>query len=208
MACFSFHPRKIITTGDGGMVTTADPALAARMRSLRQHAMTVPPDVRDKDPLARERYTEPAHNFRMTDIAAAVGRPQLARLDAFMADRRRLAAAYAEALADHPVLIPAKEREDARANWQSYPLWLRPGSRLGQEEVMRFFIERGIACRRGVGNAHQEPAYMGKDNWRAGSKLAVSEEIRERTVMLPLYHGMKKDEERWVREAIGELGRV
>jgi perosamine synthetase len=204
VACFSFHPRKIITTGDGGMVTTADPALAARMRSLRQHAMSVPPELRDKDPLARERFSEPAFNYRMTDIAAAIGRPQLARLDAYMADRRRLASSYAEVLLDHPVLAPVIERESSRANWQSYPLTLRNESPLSQDQIMRFFFERGIACRRGIANAHQEPAYAGRDNWRGGP-LTVSEELRDRTIMVPLYHGMNKAEEKIVREALTEL---
>jgi perosamine synthetase len=204
VACFSFHPRKIITTGDGGMVTTADPALAARMRSLRQHAMSVPTELRDKDPLARERFSEPAFNYRMTDIAAAIGRPQLARLDAYMADRRRLASSYAEVLLDHPVLAPVIERESSRANWQSYPLTLRNESPLSQDQIMRFFFERGIACRRGIANAHQEPAYAGRDNWRGGP-LTVSEELRDRTIMVPLYHGMNKAEEKIVREALTEL---
>jgi dTDP-4-amino-4,6-dideoxygalactose transaminase len=204
VACFSFHPRKIITTGDGGMVTTADPALAARMRSLRQHAMSVPTELRDRDPLANEFFAEPAFNYRMTDIAAAIGRPQLARLDAYMADRRRLAAAYAHALVDHPVVTPIIERESSRTNWQSYPLTLRAETPLSQDQVMRFFFDRGIACRRGIANAHREPAYAGRDNWRGGP-LTVSEELRERTIMIPLYHGMSKAEEKIVREALHEL---
>ena len=205
VACFSFHPRKIITTGDGGMITTADSALATRLRGLRQHAMTVPPELRERDPLAREQYTEPAHNVRMTDIAAAVGRPQLARLDAYMADRRRLAAAYAQSLVDHPYLAPIVEHENSRANWQSYPVLLRPDCGMSQDEAVRFFFERGIASRRGLTNAHQEPAYAGRDNWRQAGPLTVSEELRERTVMLPLFHGMTRQEEKIVREAIAEL---
>jgi perosamine synthetase len=206
IACFSFHPRKIITTGDGGMITTADSALAARVRSLRQHAMTVAPEVRDRDPLAREQYTEPAHNFRMTDIAAAVGRPQLARLDAYMADRRRLAAAFAQTLHEHPYLAPIVEHESARANWQSYPLLLRPDCGMTQDEAVRFFFDRGIASRRGLTNAHQEPAYAGRDIARQAGPLPVSEELRDRTVMVPLFHGMTKQEEKLVREALVELG--
>jgi perosamine synthetase len=205
LACFSFHPRKIITTGDGGMITTADGPLAARLRSLRQHAMTVTPEARDRDPLTREQYTEPAHNMRLTDIAAAVGRPQLARLDAFMVERRRLAAAYAVALADHPVLAAPIERPSTRGNWQSYPTRLRPESGVTQDQVLRFFLARGIATRRGLTNAHQEPAYAGRDNWRAGSTLTVSEGLRESTVMLPLFHGMTKPEERLVEAAIAAL---
>jgi perosamine synthetase len=205
IACFSFHPRKIITTGDGGMITTADSAIAARIRGLRQHAMSVAPEDRERDPMAREHYSEPAYNFRMTDIAAAVGRPQLARLDDYMADRRRLAAAFNHALVDHPYLAPVVEHERSRANWQSYPLLMRPNCGMTQDEAVRFFFERGIACRRGLTNAHQEPAYAGRDNWRAAGPLTVSEELRDRVVMLPLFHGMNKQEEKFVREAIAEL---
>jgi perosamine synthetase len=205
LASFSFHPRKIITTGDGGMITTADGTLAARLRSLRQHAITISAEARDRDPLAQEHYTEPAYNFRLTDVAAAIGRPQLARLDSFMVERRRLAAGYAVALDDHPVLAAPVERANTRGNWQSYPTRLRPGSGVGQEQVLRFFLERGIACRRGLTNAHEEPAYAGRELWRAGSALTVSEELRRTTVMLPLFHGMTKLEERAVTRALSEL---
>jgi perosamine synthetase len=205
IACFSFHPRKIITTGDGGMITTSDNALAARMRSLRQHAMSLATDVRDRDPLAREQYSEPAHNFRMTDISAAVGRPQLARLESFIAERRRLAASYAEVLVDHPVLIPVEERVSARTNWQSYPLHIRPEAGINQDALMRFFFDRGIACRRGVSNAHQEPAYAGRQNFRAAGPLPVSESLRDEVIMLPLFHGMNRQEDRLVRDTIVAL---
>jgi dTDP-4-amino-4,6-dideoxygalactose transaminase len=205
VACFSFHPRKIITTGDGGMITTGDASLAARLRSLRQHSMSVPSEERDKDPLAPERFTEPGFNFRLTDLQAAVGRPQLARLETFMTDRRRLAASYHELLADHPVLIAPTERPGARGNWQSYPALLRPGCGMSQEHVLRFLLERGVSGRRGVTNAHQEPAYAGRDNWRGGGPLPVSEFLRENTVMIPLFHGMTREEERQVKKALGAL---
>jgi perosamine synthetase len=169
--------------------------------------MSVPPEVRDRDPLAREQYVEPAYNCRMTDLEAAIGRPQLAKLDAFMAERRRLAAGYAAALVNHPVLAAPLERPDSRANWQSYPAQLRPESQLDQDQVLRFFFERGIACRRGVSNAHEEPAYAGRDNWRAAGPLPVSESLRRSTVMLPLFHGMTREEERIVKGALGELAR-
>ncbi len=140
----------------------------------------------------------------MTDLEAAIGRPQLARLDAFMAERRRLAAAYSTALADHPVLAPPVERTTCRANWQSYPTLLRPESGATQDQVLRFFIDRGISCRRGLTNAHQEPAYANRDNWRGGP-FPVSEYLRDNTVMLPLFQGMTKEEERLVRAALDDL---
>jgi len=204
IACFSFHPRKVITTGDGGMLTTGSADLAARLRLLRSHAMSVSPEARDRDPLARESYVEPAFNYRMTDLQAAVGRPQLRRLDASVAERRRLAAAVTGALADHPVLVPPTERTGRRTNWQSYPARLRYGAAMTQDQVLRWFSDRGIACRRGVTNIHQEPAYAGRSSW-SGGPFPVSERLREATVMLPLFHGMTSEEQGLVFAALRDL---
>jgi perosamine synthetase len=158
----------------------------------------------DKDPLAREAFTEPAYNFRMSDLQAAVGRPQLRRLGASIAERRRLAAVYHDALAGHAVLAPPVERADARCNWQSYPTRLRPGAALDQEAVVRRLFACGIASRRGVTNAHQEPAYADRGNW-AGGPLPVSEQVRDSTVLLPLFHGMTDAEQVAVLEALASL---
>ena len=204
LACFSFHPRKLITTGDGGMITTSDPALASRLRLLRQHAMSVPSTARhDSSRVTFEDFSEPAFNFRMTDLQAAVGRPQLAHLPAIIAERRALADRYAEALADHPLLAPPVEPSWARSNWQSYPVTLRPGGRLSQVAIMQFLLDRGVASRRGIGNAHAEPAYT-KCAWSCGEepcdpaahaagrclRLPVSERARDNTILLPLFHGL------------------
>jgi dTDP-4-amino-4,6-dideoxygalactose transaminase len=204
LATFSFHPRKVITTGDGGMITTAHAGLAERLRRLRNHGMSVDPRRRDRDPTVAESFLEPAYNARLTDLAAAVGRPQLARLDRSLADRHRLAAAFSAALADHPILDPPAPRAETRPNWQSYPAFIRRGSPLDANAVLRFLAHRGIACRRGVSNAHQEPAYAGRDNW-SGGPLPVSERLRERTVLLPLFHGMTAEEEGMVLDALTAL---
>ncbi len=206
VACFSFHPRKIITTGDGGMLTFASSQLAARCRSLRQHAATTTAAARDRDPSAAESYVEPAYNFRMTDLAAALGRPQLARLDKTVVERRRLAVAYCHALTGHPVLEAPRERPDARGNWQSFPTLVKEESGWTQHAVVQWFADRGIASRRGLTNAHLEPAYAQRGNWRGGA-LPVSEYLQKHTVMLPLFHGMTAHEEDIVIGALGGLGR-
>lgn len=206
IACFSFHPRKVVTTGEGGMLTTSDGALAERLRRLRNHGLDgqggQPGDV----------CLEPGFNLRMSDLAAAVGRPQLARLDAALAERRRLAAAFTSALADHPVLAPLVERPDGRTNWQSFPATLRDGAP-AQDVILRFFEERGIACRPGLTNAHEEPAYRSgrlaeRLAERPGARafaLPVSERLRRRTVLLPLFQGMTAEEKALVQGAIAEL---
>ena len=221
LACFSFHPRKLITTGDGGMITTADAALAERLRSLRQHAMCVPSTARhDSQHVTLESFSEPAFNFRMTDLQAAVGRPQLARLPAIITERRALAARYNEALVDHPLLAPPTEPSWMRSNWQSYPTTLRPGGRMSQVAIMQFLLDRGVASRRGIGNAHAEPAYA-KCAWSCGQepcdpaahaagrclRLPVSQHARDNTILLPLFHGMSPAEQDHVVSSLRALPR-
>ena len=190
------------------MIVAKDPAHAARARLLRQHAMSVPDTVRHhSDRVVFEEYTEPAFNYRLTDLQAAVGRPQLARLGEIVAERRRLADRYAAALKDNPMFAPPVERAGRRSSWQSYAVSLRPGAKLTQVEAMQALVDRGIACRRGIHNAHQEPAYAGRDNWtRApGETLAVSERIRDTRILIPLFHGMSVEEQDLVIETLNAV---
>jgi perosamine synthetase len=121
ITCFSFHPRKVITTGDGGMLTTSNPQFDAQFRLLRQHGMSVSDRVRhNANEVIFEDHSVVGYNYRMTDIQAAVGREQLKRLPGIIADRRRLAAQYRTALADIPGLVFAHEPPWARSNWQSF----------------------------------------------------------------------------------------
>ena len=221
VACFSLHPRKVVTTGDGGLLTTRDAELARRFRLQRQHAMSIPDTVRHQaDRVVFEEYLEPAFNYRLTDLQAAVGRPQVARLDAIVAERRRLAAVYHDALAGNGVLAPPRERPGARTNWQSYPARLREGAAPEQTAVLQFLLDRGIACKRGVTNAHQEPAYRSRAAWTCGPagcildcaagtcrRLTTSERLRDETVLLPLYHGMTEEEQAQVLAALEDLHR-
>src|SRR5205807_5761474 len=117
VACFSFHPRKVMSTGDGGMLTTADPDWNQRFRLLRHHAMSVPDTVRHGSPqVIFESYPELGYNYRMTDIQAAVGREQLKRLPDLVARRRELADRYRRMLAEIPRLELPFEPEWARSN--------------------------------------------------------------------------------------------
>jgi perosamine synthetase len=194
IACFSFHPRKVVATGDGGALATADPQLATRLRWLRQHGQE------------GEHFVEPGWNHRMTDLQAAIGRTQLRRLPAALTERRRLAARFAAALARSPVLAPPSERPGVRTNWQSYPARLRPGAPRSQAEVMAHFAARGVATRGGITNAHEEPAYAGTSRFFVGpGGLGASERLRRETVLLPLYHGMTAAEEDAVVSAIDGL---
>jgi dTDP-4-amino-4,6-dideoxygalactose transaminase len=182
-ACYSFHPRKVLTTGEGGAVATADAGLARRLRLLRAHA------------LEDGRFVEPATNARLTDVQAAIGRVQLARLDAALAERRRIAARYHAALERSPLLAPPRVREGT--NWQSYPARVRRGS---ADEIVALLQARGVQARGGITNAHEEPAYAGRG--RIAGSLEVSERLRRETVLLPLFHGMRPDEEEAVIDAV------
>jgi dTDP-4-amino-4,6-dideoxygalactose transaminase len=219
VACFSFHPRKVITTGEGGIITTDDEALAGRLRLLRQHGMSMASTIRpESQRVVFESFSEPAYNFRLTDMQAALARCQLARLDETIAIRRGLAERYRAALADHPIVEAPQEQPWMRANFQSYPLRLRAGARLPQVEIMQRLQDRGVATRRGVGNAHAEPAYA-LAAWTCGPepcddklhregkclRLRHSEAARDGTVMIPLFHGMSEAEQDYVIAALKAL---
>ena len=120
IACFSFHPRKVITTGEGGMLTTADAELDRKFRLLRQHGMSVPDTVRHGSPqVIFEDYLMVGFNYRMTDIQAAVGRKQLTRLPELVSRRRTIASRYTELLGNIDGLRLPFEPDWARSNWQS-----------------------------------------------------------------------------------------
>ncbi|MBS0394375.1 MAG: DegT/DnrJ/EryC1/StrS family aminotransferase, partial [Proteobacteria bacterium] len=158
IACFSFHPRKVMSTGDGGMLTTSNAAWDARFRLLRQHAMSVPDTVRHgSNQVIFESYPTLGYNYRMTDIQAAVGREQLKRLPEIIAARRAGAARYDALLADVPGLTRPPEPSWARSNWQSYCVRVPPGK--DQRAVMQQMLDAGIATRRGIMCSHREPAY-------------------------------------------------
>lgn len=196
IACFSFHPRKVLTTGDGGMITTTRAEWADRMRRLRVHGMDVSAHTRHTaGSVVFERYEELGFNFRLTDVQAAIGREQLKRLPVIVAARRAIAAAYRAALGDHPGITLPHEPSWARSNWQSYCIRLAP--HLDQQAVMAALLARGVATRRGVMCAHREPAYQAgaSDAWRCGSPnctarpcahLVQSEHARDQGLWIPL----------------------
>ena len=200
IACFSFHPRKLLSTGDGGMLTTSDQQLDATFRLLRQHGMTVPDTVRHaSSQVVFEEYSVPAYNYRMTDIQAAIGREQLKRLPAIVERRRTLAAAYGECLRGIPGVIPATEPAWARSNWQSYTVRLQPP--LDQRRVMQCLLDEGISTRRGVMNAHREPAYPA-GSWRAAGPLTRGEQAQDTVIVLPLFHQMTDEDQQRVVAAL------
>jgi len=201
IACFSFHPRKILTTGDGGMITTNDNELDTRFKLLRQHGMSVPDTVRHgSQQVIFEDYITTGFNYRMTDIQAAVGIEQLKRLDGILAERRELAARYGELLEDIPNIELLKTEKNILSNWQSYPVRLLDRDSLGQKEIMQRLLDKGIATRRGIMNAHQEPAYQSA-NW----SLPKSELCRDQVLLLSLFPGMTMQNLEYVSNTLREI---
>jgi dTDP-4-amino-4,6-dideoxygalactose transaminase len=193
MVCFSFHPRKILSTGDGGMITAGSDALDQQLRQMRNQGMNVSADVRHaSDRVIFESYDTLGYNYRMTDIQGAIGREQLKRLGGIVKRRRAVAARYTEMLGNlHGVHLP-REPEWARSNWQSYCVQLAKG--IDRQHVMQRLLDDGVATKPGVMCAHREPAYA-RESWRCeASGLRHSEEAQARGLMLPLYQQMTDEE--------------
>jgi dTDP-4-amino-4,6-dideoxygalactose transaminase len=198
IACFSFHPRKLISTGDGGMLTTADAERDRTFRLLRQHAMTVPDTVRHgATEVVFEKHPVVGYNYRMTDIQAAVGREQLRRLADIVAERRSLARRYFELLSSMPGIGLPHEPEWARSNWQSFCIRLPDGC--DQRQVMQAMLDAGIATRRGIMCSHREAAYA---DLPPRHRLDSSEDAQDRCILIPLYVGMSEDDLRQVAAAL------
>jgi dTDP-4-amino-4,6-dideoxygalactose transaminase len=199
IACFSFHPRKLVTTGDGGMITTKNADYDRAFRLLRQHAMNVSDVARHSSrQVVFESYDEIGYNYRMTDIQAAVGRVQLSRLGAIIERRRFLAQRYRDRLQGSAFTLPV-EPQWARSNWQSF--CVRLPDDLNQVDVMQSLLTQGISTRRGVMCAHLEPAYADRSTAR-WTALEESERAQQRSIILPLYHSMTEPQQDRVIEAL------
>lgn len=186
LAAFSFHPRKLLTTGEGGMLTTSDGIIAARLRRLREHGMDVSAADRHRSqqPVI-EHYTEVGFNFRMTDIQAAIGLVQLRKLPEMVARRRALARRYQELLSGIPGPLLAADPPYGETNYQSFWMLLPEESALGRDDLLRLLADAGISARRGIMAAHLEPAYA---DYRPS--LPVTERLTKHSLILPLFHQM------------------
>lgn len=199
LATWSFHPRKLLTTGEGGMLTTTDAALAERARRLREHGMNISAAARhqSRQPVL-ESYLEVGFNFRMTDIQAAVGLVQLGKLDQMVARRRQLAAAYQELLADVPGLRTVADPSWGESNFQSFWVELGPEYPLSRTELLGALAQEGVSARAGIMAAHRQPAYAGAPH--AG--LPVTERLTDTTLILPVFHTMTESEQHLVADVI------
>lgn len=207
-AAFSFHPRKIITTGEGGMVTTQDPALARRMESLRNHGAAVSEEERHGGPrpYLLPEFREFGFNYRMTDLQGAVGLAQLAKLDSLVAQRRDMAAQYAAALADIPWLRTPAPPDWAGHSYQAYVCVVdearapRP-----RNALMEQLLRRGVGTRPGTHAVHMLAAY-GQAYGLRPEDFPAARDLDRYSMAIPLHNRMDREDLEYVVQALHDLG--
>ena len=205
LVVFSFHPRKVITTGEGGMIMTRSGEFAERMRRLREHAMSVSAaDRHAASQVIIESYAETGFNYRMSDLQAAVGLVQVTRLDAILARRRKLAERYQQHLADVPGLRAACDPPYGRTNFQSFWIALPANFPVTRDDLLRRLMAFGISARRGFMAAHLEAAYSGVSR----IALPVTERLTRQTLILPLFHDLREDEQQRVIDVIRDCAEL
>lgn len=203
LVCFSFHPRKVISTGDGGMITTNRKDYYNRLKLLRQHGMSVNDRVRHvSDKVIFEDHLEVGYNYRMTDIQAAVGIKQLEKLDWIVEERRKIGAIYNEAFKNIEFINLPIEKEGYFSNNQSYSVYLKESCPIDRNDLMQKLLDEGIATRRGIMTTHRETAYKKIQN---DINLPVSEDLQDRSIILPLYVPMKLQELNYITETFINL---
>ena len=201
IAAWSFHPRKLLTTGEGGMLTTSNAEWAARARQLREHAMSVSAADRAASVIAvPEVYAEVGYNYRMTDMQAAVGIVQLGRLPEIVARRREIAREYASRIAGIPGLRIVADPEYGTSNFQSLWVEVGPDFPLTREQLLEALAAADVSARRGIMAAHRQPAYADRDTGSA--PLPVTEHLTDNTLILPVFHQLTEAELTQVVDAL------
>lgn len=198
IACFSFHPRKLITTGEGGMITTGDQTIDQRVRLLRHQGMSVSDlDRHHAKQVVIEDYPVVGFNYRMTDIQAAIGIVQLQKINEMLEKRKKIACLYQRELKNISWLILPQQSKYVRWNWQSFPARLKDDAPIKRAALMQKLLDAGIASKPGIMNAHQEKAYE-----QSCVQLPESEKARDFVILLPIFASMKDQEVVRVTEVI------
>ena len=199
LSTFSFHPVKHLTTGEGGMVTTADPVLERRLRRFRNHGIDT--DFRQRETAGTWEYdvVELGYNFRLSDINAALGASQVAKVPTWVGRRRELAARYRRLLADLPVIL-LDEPDDVVASWHLFPVLVDTDSGArDRADVFTTLRESGIAV-----NVHYRPLHLHTTfaGTARGQRFPVAEHAYERLLSLPMWHGLTDAEQDRVVETL------
>lgn len=188
IACFSFHPRKLLTTGEGGMLTTNNKNYDRLFRLLRHQGMDISDLKRHQSKsILIEKYPIVGYNFRLTDIQASIGIEQLKKLPAMIRRRRAIARYYQKEFSRIPWLKVPSEPGYCRTNWQSFPVRIAKNSQWTRDKIMAYLLHYGISVRPGIMNAHEEFPYMSRV-WN----LPQSSNARRQTILLPMYHLLTK----------------
>ena len=190
-ACFSFHPRKIMTTGDGGMVTTSSREFAEKARRLRQHGIGA----------GEENYTVVGYNYRLTDLQAALGVEQMKKLPQLLERRREQAARYTSAFSASRWLLPQLEEPGTRSNYQSYQLRVSSDAPVTRNRLLEELKSKGITAQPGIRPIHLEPIYKNV----ARPSLEETERAAREVVMLPLYNSLSTEEQDFIIKSVLEV---
>jgi dTDP-4-amino-4,6-dideoxygalactose transaminase len=202
IACFSLHARKILSTGEGGMLTTSDARLAELLVSLRTHGADRSAEAREAEGAAPSapHHVRLGFNYRLSDIQAAVGRVQLKHLEEFLTEREEAAGRYDEAFRDLPVLRRPGKPRGGRHSYQSYVVVLERECPVERDVFMAKLAESGVSTRIGTYAVHVEPYFT--ERFPVSSPLPVSEEAARRSVALPIYNGMTAGDQERVIDSV------
>lgn len=194
MGCFSFHPRKAITTGEGGIITTSDPDLARRLRALRNHGQD--PEASGPD------FIMPGLNYRLTEIQAALGLTQMAKLERIITARRRLVARYRELLSELPLGLP-NPNTPAEHVYQSFVTLLPERSAARRSELIARLKQRGVETQ--IGTWHMPlTSYFRSRYGHAPGDFPGTDAIFARALTLPLYESLTDEEQQQVVSVLRE----
>jgi perosamine synthetase len=202
--CFSFHPRKAVTTGEGGMLVTDEDELAARARVLLNHGASVSDLVKHQagtvEALLAEEFYEVGYNYRLTNLQGALGTVQLKRLDAILEQRRMRAEKYSARFDEMPHIIPPTVPDYATPCWQSYAIRIADEAPVSRNQVAQQLLDAGIACRPAYMACHVQPVYR---RLYPELRLSNTERALETVIILPLYPQMTDEEQEYVIECVG-----
>jgi len=192
LVCFSLHPRKVITTGDGGFITTNREDYYERLKLLRQHGMSVNDRERHvSKKVIFENHLEIGYNYRLTDIQASVGIMQLEKLDWIVSERRKIAQKYHEAFKNISFLKIPQEDNGFYSNYQSYSIYLEKNCPISRNDLMQQMLNFGIATRRGIMTIHREIAYKKEFH---NIRLPITENVSDNSILLPLFVPMSESD--------------
>lgn len=190
MTVFSFHPVKHITTGEGGMVTTNNPAFTRQLRLFRNHGIERDPRVQEVHGPWYYEMTALGYNYRLTDLSCALGMSQLKRLETNLARRRAIAQHYTETFLRLPGISLPIVRADVTPAWHLYPIRLEPDRlRVGRAEIFRALRAENLGVQVHYIPVHLHPYYRQRFGFQRGD-YPVAEDVYERLISLPLFHGM------------------